>query len=61
MIKTTQEAVEYLEKHVVDYVSDISGAKWQIVVNETEGVMFCTDTDEELIEYANEQKDAIEN
>lgn len=55
-IKTVKEAIRFLEKDMAFTVQDITKLKWAI---SDVDVLNTFETDEELIEYANEQKEAI--
>ena len=57
-IKTIKEAINYVEKNVCE-VSDLTNFKYHIYDNEDD-YGYIKD-DKEFIDYANEQKEAIEN
>jgi len=56
-IKTIEEAIKYLEEKAGINVMERNKAKWDVWDDDFDDVI---NTDEDLIDYANEQKEAIE-
>jgi len=59
-IKTTEEAIDYIERVLNIALYDCSKFKWNLI-DESNDINFKLKDDKELIEYANEQKEAEEN
>ena len=56
-IKTIEEALDYIRRYLNISVTDVSKDKWHLL---DEDIDFNLSSDRELIEYANEQKEAEE-
>ena len=54
MIKTIREAINFLEKERGFEINDLRAFKWEII---DEDINFKTRTNQEVIDYANEQKE----
>lgn len=57
---TLKQAKTYIENIVEMEVTDVSKSKWMLKDHNEEDFMWLIQTDEELIDYAEEQKEAIE-
>lgn len=57
-ITSVEEALKFLKRDVGLSITDLRKYSWRIY---DEDVDFCIGTDDELINYANEQKEAIES